>query len=226
MAEAVRLAGPLVNPMWPPGPPPHFGLRRMDGSLIVVEHRDVVLGRMVPSAGRLDDPLVSARHAAVRVRAGTIEVRDLGSTNGTWLDGRRVTAARLRDGETLRLGRTLLRVLAPPAPDAPAGLPAPRTTATGPVERPAKDVTCQRLLGDWEALISLVPEGRSDRLTWLAERAGLPFTALDFARRVRNQVAHPTAPLNGRQVQRALRLVEDAARRIRRGAEATGRRDG
>jgi hypothetical protein len=223
MAETVRLAGPLVNLVGRPRPLPRFGLRRMDGSLIAIGKRDLVLGRMVQSAGRLDDPLVSARHASVRVRGGTIEVRDLGSTNGTWLDGRRVAAALLRDGDTLRLGRTLLRVLAPPGR---SGAPAePTPAAAGPVERPVQEVTCQRLLGGWEALIRLVPEGRSDRLTWLAERAGLPFTALDFARRVRNQAAHPTGPLDGRQVRRALRLVEDATRRIGRGARAAGGRD-
>lgn len=51
---------------------------------------DVVLGRLPESAVPFDDPEVSFRHAAVR-RQGTIwEVKDLGSTNGTMVDGHRI----------------------------------------------------------------------------------------------------------------------------------------
>ena len=38
-----------------------------------------------------------------------IFVRDLGSTNGTYHDGRRVTVARLRPGDTVGLGKTVLK---------------------------------------------------------------------------------------------------------------------
>ena len=54
-----------------------------------------------------DDDLVSAVHARVRrAPEGTWWVEDLGSTNGTWLNGRRITAPeRLRTGDRLTLGQ-------------------------------------------------------------------------------------------------------------------------
>ncbi|MDA0180002.1 FHA domain-containing protein [Solirubrobacter phytolaccae] len=57
----------------------------------------------------LDDS-VSRRHAEIAVRAGICLVRDLGSCNGTRLNGHFVTRARLRRGDVLELGETELRV--------------------------------------------------------------------------------------------------------------------
>jgi len=56
------------------------------------------------------DDAVSRRHAEIAVRAGICLVRDLGSCNGTLLNGRHVTRARLRRGDVLELGETELRV--------------------------------------------------------------------------------------------------------------------
>jgi FHA domain/Protein of unknown function (DUF3662) len=52
------------------------------------------------------DPSVSRAHAVVEVRAGEAIVRDLGSTNGTYLNGRRIETGILRDGDELRFGNT------------------------------------------------------------------------------------------------------------------------
>jgi transcriptional regulator with PAS, ATPase and Fis domain len=59
---------------------------------------------------RLDDPLVSRRHAAIEIGAQSLRLQDLGSTNGTFVNGVRVIEAILRGGETLRIGTTALRV--------------------------------------------------------------------------------------------------------------------
>ena len=59
----------------------------------------------------LPDPEVSRRHAVVRVADGVASVEDVGSTNGTWLNGRRVEGrAELRAGDELRLGNTVWHV--------------------------------------------------------------------------------------------------------------------
>jgi transcriptional regulator with GAF, ATPase, and Fis domain len=58
---------------------------------------------------RLDDPAVSRLHAEIELRTdGQFWIRDLGSTNGTWLDGVFVREARLAPGSKLRLGATTL----------------------------------------------------------------------------------------------------------------------
>lgn len=58
----------------------------------------------------LSDPEVSRRHALVEVYGpSTIFLRDLGSTNGTYHNGRRVQTARLRPGDTVGCGKTVMK---------------------------------------------------------------------------------------------------------------------
>ena len=55
------------------------------------------------------DPKVSRRHAYLKARSdGRATLHDLGSSNGTWVDGRQVTSALLAGGERLRIGDTEL----------------------------------------------------------------------------------------------------------------------
>ena len=63
-----------------------------------------------PHAGlRLADPAVSRLHAEIEQRPdGQVWIRDLGSTNGTWVDGVFIREARLAPGAKLRLGATSL----------------------------------------------------------------------------------------------------------------------
>lgn len=56
----------------------------------------------------LVDASMSRRHAKLEVNGHSVTVRDLGSRNGTWLNGVKVTEATLRDGDRLRLGGTTL----------------------------------------------------------------------------------------------------------------------
>jgi hypothetical protein len=58
----------------------------------------------------LTDDAVSRRHAEIALRGGLCAIRDLGSCNGTYVNGRPVTRARLRRGDELQLGETLLQL--------------------------------------------------------------------------------------------------------------------
>src|SRR5262249_1024369 len=62
--------------------------------------------RLVPLA----DPYLSKDHAALEAGAGGVVVVDLGSTNGTFVNGTRVRRAVLEDGDDLRLGGTRIRL--------------------------------------------------------------------------------------------------------------------
>jgi len=79
---------------------------RVDGS----EPSRVLLGQSSACALRLSDPLVSRRHAAIDVSPRGLRVTDLGSTNGTFVNGVSVFDACLKGGEVLRLGATRIRV--------------------------------------------------------------------------------------------------------------------
>ena len=57
----------------------------------------------------LDAPLVSRLHCRISVApGGDVEVCDLDSTNGTWINGERVQQSRLVEGAVLRIGRVEL----------------------------------------------------------------------------------------------------------------------
>jgi hypothetical protein len=75
----------------------------MNGSRIPLSTRLTILGRGPDADVRLHDPGVSSRHAAIRL-GGSATIQDLGSTNGTFVDGRRVGSADLRDGAVIILG--------------------------------------------------------------------------------------------------------------------------
>jgi Protein of unknown function (DUF3662)/FHA domain len=69
----------------------------------------LVVGRGTEADLRINDPGISRRHAQFRVSSGsppTVSVADLGSTNGTVVDGLRVGEAQLSDGSVVRIGNT------------------------------------------------------------------------------------------------------------------------
>jgi len=60
---------------------------------------------------RLDgDEFASSQHARIDPRADGVWVEDLSSTNGTFVNGERVTAQRLKPGDVVRIGQTELRL--------------------------------------------------------------------------------------------------------------------
>jgi Protein of unknown function (DUF3662)/FHA domain len=67
-----------------------------------------ILGRGTDCDLRLVDPGVSRHHAELRVEDGEVVLLDLGSTNGTFVDGQPIRRVSLRDGTRVTLGRTTL----------------------------------------------------------------------------------------------------------------------
>jgi pSer/pThr/pTyr-binding forkhead associated (FHA) protein len=70
-----------------------------------------VIGRDAGTGIRLDgDEFASSQHARIDPRQDGVWVEDLGSTNGTFLNGERITAERLEPGDIVRVGQTELRL--------------------------------------------------------------------------------------------------------------------
>ncbi|MGI4896728.1 MAG: FhaA domain-containing protein [Janthinobacterium lividum] len=78
----------------------------VDGRGYVLSEAVTVLGRGSDADVVVDDPGVSRRHAEIRVNAQGARLMDLSSTNGTFVDGERVSSIDLFDGTVVMLGRT------------------------------------------------------------------------------------------------------------------------
>jgi len=91
----------------PERPPPRLVI---DGSgrEQVLPEGDTVIGRAQGAKIRLADTGVSRRHAEIHVEHGYATVTDLGSTNGTFVNGRRVDQRSLEHGDAIRVRSTLL----------------------------------------------------------------------------------------------------------------------
>ena len=76
----------------------------------IVPGRAHAVGRDPGVSITLDDSKLSKRHFEIRWDGGAYEVVDLDSTNGTFVNGRRVAATALRDGDEIRAGRTKVRI--------------------------------------------------------------------------------------------------------------------
>ncbi|MFO0872674.1 MAG: ATPase, T2SS/T4P/T4SS family [Phycisphaerales bacterium] len=84
------------------------GLKRLDLST-----GPVTIGRLPENAVVLDDDLMSRRHAIVEAYGDTFRVRDLGSRNGTKLNGQKIVAETLDNGDVIVVGSTEIRFIDP-----------------------------------------------------------------------------------------------------------------
>ena len=75
--------------------------------IVLLEGRNVI-GRAPDSTVRCEATGVSRHHARVVVSNGVATLEDLESKNGTYLQGQRITSARLSDGDEVRLGNAIL----------------------------------------------------------------------------------------------------------------------
>lgn len=88
--------------------PPRMPVIDIDGRRYLLTATATVLGRGTESDIVVDDTGVSRRHLELKRTPHGVVVTDLGSTNGTFVEGNRITAATLVDGNTITLGRTRL----------------------------------------------------------------------------------------------------------------------
>jgi len=73
-------------------------------------HNDIIAGRQGTLA--VTDDYASNHHARFQTAHGLWYVKDLGSTNGTWLNGRRIHAPqRLKKGDKVKIGHTVVIVV-------------------------------------------------------------------------------------------------------------------
>jgi adenylate cyclase len=124
----------------------------------------LVVGRALTSDIPVFDATISRRHAELRCDESGVELRDLGSSNGTFLNGARITAGHASPGDVITFGNIAFR-LREVAEPVEAGAPAPAAASNAgasnagappsatirrqlPVEAPRVGLTSAFRLGD------------------------------------------------------------------------------
>jgi len=122
----------------------------MTGRTFDLNVERTTVGRVEDNTFQIADGSVSSHHAEIILRGTEIIVKDLNSTNGTFVGTDKITETVLKPGQILRMGQVELRiddgspVVAPPPP-APVkgsgGAPAPAPAAAAPATAKKQDAT-------------------------------------------------------------------------------------
>jgi hypothetical protein len=88
------------------------------------------IGRVEDNMFQIAEPSVSSHHCEVLLRGSDVVIKDLNSTNGTFINGEQITESVLKPGQTLRLGQIELKL--------ETGTPAGVRASQGPRSRPGQ----------------------------------------------------------------------------------------
>jgi len=82
------------------------------GEFPIYPDKPIVVGRSSDLDMVLVEDMVSRRHAKIAFAGDSITIEDLGSTNGTFVNGEKVKKARLKEGDRVLIGTSILKVVA------------------------------------------------------------------------------------------------------------------
>lgn len=94
------------------------------------------IGRVEDNTFQIAEPSVSSHHCEVLLKGSEVVIHDLDSTNGTFINGEKVSEAPLKQGQTLRLGQIELRL-----EDGPAAAETPSAATPAPAPKKASEQT-------------------------------------------------------------------------------------
>ena len=83
------------------------------GEFPLKSEKQIVIGRSSELDMVLVEDMVSRKHAKITVAAGKITIEDLGSTNGTFVNGEKIKQARLKEGDRILIGTSILKLVQP-----------------------------------------------------------------------------------------------------------------
>ncbi len=83
----------------------------MNGEQIATQVGVIKIGKLATATLQIDDPAVSRLHAVIEAHRDEVVLIDLGSTIGTYVNGKRVNKTKLQAGDTMRFGTTEVQIL-------------------------------------------------------------------------------------------------------------------
>jgi len=107
----------------------------MNGRVHELKADKTTIGRVEDNMFQIAEPSVSSHHCEVLLRGNEVVIKDLNSTNGTFINDEKITESVLKPGQKLRLGQIELQLEngAPVAPATPAAPGATSSAAPAPV---------------------------------------------------------------------------------------------
>jgi len=94
----------------------------MTGRTYDLKAEKTSIGRVEDNQFQIAEPSISSHHCEVLLRGNDVVVKDLNSTNGTFINGEKVTESPLKPGQILRLGQVEIRLETDASPTAPKKL--------------------------------------------------------------------------------------------------------
>ena len=82
------------------------------GEFPIIPEKQIIVGRSSDLDMVLVEDMVSRKHARISMQADQIWIEDLGSTNGTFVNGEKIKRARLKEGDRVLIGTSILKVIA------------------------------------------------------------------------------------------------------------------
>ena len=79
------------------------------GRIVALPNQMITMGRAPDNDVVVGDPATSGHHGRIEVRTGSFWISDLGSTNGTQVNGQQVIEKQLTDGDMIAIGQNTLR---------------------------------------------------------------------------------------------------------------------
>ncbi len=95
---------------------PSYALRFISGKyqggeFPLVKGREIVIGRSSELDMVLIEDMVSRRHASIGLNGDEISIADVGSTNGTFVNGEKIKRARLKEGDRILIGTSIIKLV-------------------------------------------------------------------------------------------------------------------
>jgi len=82
------------------------------GEFPIVPEKQIIVGRSSDLDMVLVEDMVSRKHARIQMQQDQIWIEDLGSTNGTFVNGEKIKRARLKEGDRVLIGTSILKLIA------------------------------------------------------------------------------------------------------------------
>jgi hypothetical protein len=96
---------------------PNYALRFISGKYQGGEFplrmdREIIIGRSSDLDMVLVEDMVSRKHAKIETKGGQVIIQDLGSTNGTFVNGEKIKKVRLKEGDRVLVGTSIIKLVA------------------------------------------------------------------------------------------------------------------